>query len=608
MNSKNKQNFKYLPMSKQEMQLKGWRQLDVIIVNGDPYIDHHSNGASVIGRYLEKYGYKVGIIAEPDCTKNEDFTKLGEPKLFFAVSSGAVDSMLTNYTANKKPRKSLQGTKPDRALLKYTNKIKQNFKNKPVILGGLEASMRRLAHYDYWSDTVKRSILLDSKANILVYGMGERQILQIADRLKDGEDIKDIDNIRGTVVIKNKILNIDPSEIPQDDASVGVVQDDNLLILASFEEVKADTKKFNEAFKIIYENQNPGRGKILVQPHANRFIINNPPNFPYKPKELDEIFELPYTNNWHPYYNDKGGVTGFKEMMQFSIISNIGCPGECSFCSIAMHQGRIVQSRSDESVYKEALKLSKHPDFKGTITDIGGPTANLFLSNCKVWKKDGFCNERHCLLPEKCPSLKLDYPMCMIVYQNIQNIPGVKHVFIQSGLRYDLLLDNIEAEQYLEYICKNNISGRLKVAPEHTSDKVLKLMNKPRFGVYKKFKKAFRKLNKHLKKKIYLTNYYIAAHPGTDLDTAVNMGLYCTNKQISPEQIQDFIPLPMTISACIYHTGEHPLTNEKVYVPKSFEERTMQRALIQHKNKNSKKHIEKALRKIKKIYLYSKFK
>ncbi|MCP4481839.1 MAG: YgiQ family radical SAM protein [bacterium] len=588
MNKKTK-NFNFLPMTKQEMQLKGWTELDIIIITGDPYIDHHSCGAAVCGRSLEADGFKVGIIAEPDINKNEDFTALGSPRLFFAISSGAVDSMLKNYTANKKPRRTPNARKtsiPDRALIKYTNKIKQNFKNKPIILGGLEASMRRLAHYDYWSTKIRHSILLDSKADLLIYGMGERQLIEIANRLKQGKKITDI---RGTCIVKNKI-NID-----------------NYILLPSFEEISTDKKAYLKAFKLIYENQNPGRSKTLIQPDAKRFLIHNLPQFPYSPKELDFIFELPYQNIWHPTYDQTGGVPGFKDMMQFSLISNIGCPGECSFCSIFCHQSRVVQSRTPESIYLEALKLSKHPDFKGTFTDIGGATANLFLAGCNVWSQGGFCKERHCLLPEKCPNLKLNYPMAITVYQNIKNIPGVKHVFIQSGLRYDLLFGNDESEEYLEYICRNNISGRMKVAPEHTDDKVLKLMNKPKYGVYKQFKKAFRKVSRKLKKPVFLVNYYITSHPGTTLDKAVNMGLHCTSKNIMPEQIQDFIPLPMTLSAAIYYSKTHPLTNEKIYVPETEEERAMQRALVQYKNKNSEKYIRKALQKIKKIYLFKKF-
>jgi uncharacterized radical SAM protein YgiQ len=603
--------FKFLPMTLSEVKQKGWDELDIILVSGDKYVDHHSNGTAVVGRFLEKHGFRVGIIAEPDWNSNFDFTKLGKPRLFFGISSGAIDSMLCNYTANKKPRNDIESKKPDRALIVYTNKIKENFKDIPIVLGGLEASMRRLAHYDYWDNKVRRSILLDAKADILVYGMGERQILEIANRLNAGENISQIDNIRGTVILKNNLTRSlsgaegdKNSEITND--GFGYAQPPEMLNIPSFEDVTSDKKSFNLAFKIIYENQIPASAKILVQKHGNRFIIHNPPQFPYETKELDSVFELPYENTWHPAYDDIGGVASF-ETVKFSVISNIGCTGECYFCSIFIHQGKIVQSRSAESIIKEVEKLAKSPDFHGTISDVGGPTANLLFAKCKRWENGDFCNTKSCMLPKKCENLKLAYNDCIKLYEKIQKIDKVKHVFIQSGLRYDLLVDTENCEKYLEYICKHNVSGRLKIAPEHIEDKVLQLMNKPSLKVYKKFLELFEKVTQKIGKNLKIVNYFITSYPGTSLNKALDFGLYCVDNKIHPEQMQDFIPLPMTASSCMYHTEENPFTGEKVFIPKTLDERNMQRALVQYKNKNSKLFIRMALRKLNKQNLYKRF-
>ncbi|MFC1485001.1 YgiQ family radical SAM protein, partial [bacterium] len=577
----------FLPMTKKEMTAKGWDHLDVIIITGDPYIDHHANGAAVIGRILESAGYRVGIIARPDWRQNDDFMKLGEPRLFFAVSSGGMDSMVCNYTANKKPRKSLQGQKPDRAVIAYTNKIKENFKNIPIIIGGIEASMRRLAHYDYWDNKVRRSLLLDSKADILVYGMGDRQIVEIAKRLDSGEPVKNITNIRGTVVLANNCLTSD------------------FYMLPSYEEIIHDKENFNKSFALFYNEQEPNSAKPLVQKYGNRFIIHNPPNFPLEPSELDKIFELPYQNTWHPFYDRQGGIKNF-ESVKFSITASVGCPGECSFCSISIHQGRIVQSRTLESIYRQAKKLTQMPDFRGTITDIGGATANLYLSKCEKWNSGIFCKNKNCLIPTKCKNLKLGYDECIDLYKKILDIPKVKHVFIGSGLRYDLLIDE-ESQEYLEQICRHHISGRMKIAPEHTVEKVLKFMGKPSFDIYKKFVKRFNKVVAKMKKPIFLVNYFIVSHPGSDLNDALNLGLYCVNNKIHPEQIQDFIPLPMSIASCMYYTGFHPLTREKVYAPKDIEERNMQRALVQYRNNGSKKFVIRALKRLGKFYLVRRF-
>lgn len=630
--------FKFLPMTLDEAKQKGWDELDIILISGDKYVDHHSNGTAVVGRFLEKYKFRVGIIAEPDWTTNKDFVKLGKPRLFFGVASGAIDSMLCNYTANKKPRKDIDSKKPDRALIVYTNKIKENFKDTPILLGGLEASMRRLAHYDYWDNKVRRSILLDAKADILVYGMGERQILEIAKRLDAGEKIQNIDGVRGTVVVKNNEEHLRPFLIARSEttrqsktetdcrASMNTSWlamtntktrqlpltpsykegEPKIEFLPTFEEAASDKKLFNLAFKKIYENQIPATAKVLLQKTGNRFVVHNPPQFPYQTKELDSIFELPYQNTWHPSYNETGGVPSF-ETVKFSVISNIGCTGECYFCSIFIHQGKIVQSRSAESLVKEIEKLTKLPDFRGTISDIGGPTANLLFAKCKQWETGNFCNGKSCMLPTKCSNLKLGYNDCIKIYEKIKNIPKIKHVFIQSGIRYDLLVGTDDCEKYLEYICKNNISGRLKIAPEHIDDKVLELMNKPSSKVYQKFLDLFEKTTKKIGKKLQIVNYFITSYPGTSLNKALDFGLYCVDKKIHPEQMQDFIPLPMTAASCMYYTEKNPFTDERVYVPKTLDDRNMQRALVQYKNKNSKLFIRMALRKLNKQNLYKKF-
>ena len=563
----------FLPVSQADLQKRGWTRLDIILVTGDAYVDHPSYGAALIGRFLESKGFKVGIIAQPDWKNNEDFKKLGVPRLFFGVTSGNVDSMVANYTANKRPRRTDEyspgnktGLRPDRALIVYTNKLREIFGKVPIVLGGMEASLRRLAHYDYWDNEVRRSILVDAKADILVYGMGEKQALEIAQRLDKGEDINSLNDIRGAAVIR-KDLNF--------------LKD--YATLPSFEEVKEDKEKFNEAFKITYSQQDPFKAKPVVQKHADRFVVQFPPSLPLKTQEMDEIYGLSFMRNWHPVYKKFAGIKGF-ETVKFSIISNRGCCGECSFCSLYFHQGRIVQSRSPESIYKEAKMLSEREDFKGTITDIGGPTANLYMAFCPMWEKDGFCKGKMCLAPEKCKNLKLGYKESLKLYEKIRQLPKVKHLFIGSGFRYDLLTED-SASEYLEELCKHYISGQMKVAPEHSVDKVLKIMNKPPFKVYEKFVDKFKQVNRKLDKELYLVNYFITAHPGCSLEDAEKLAEYLKKHRIRPEQIQDFLPLPMTLSGCIYYTGAHPLTNEKVYVPGTFRERKLQRALVQRKGK-----------------------
>ncbi len=585
----------FLPISKSDLSKRGWQEPDIILVIGDAYVDHPSYGASMIGRVLEDAGFKVGIIAQPDWRQPDDFKKLGRPRLFFGVTAGNLDSMVANYTANKKLRKAddyapggKAGLRPDRTTIVYANRIRQAYPNIPLVIGGIEASLRRLAHYDYWSDQVRRSILLDSKADILVYGMGERQIVEIAGRLQKGALRHELDNIRGTVIAKNDI---------------GSLKD--IIYLPSFEETNSSKEKFAEAFKIIYSEFDPLRGKTLVQQHDKRFVIQYPPAEPLAAEELDKAYDLNYAKAWHPIYDKDGGVPGF-ETTRFSITSHRGCPGACNFCSLYLHQGRIVQSRSSGSIVREARLMAARDDFKGTITDIGGPTANLYEAVCRKWEKEGVCRDKLCLTPVKCKSLELGYAKTLKLWQEVMSIPKVKHVFIGSGVRYDLLVDK-GSDEYLKELCAHHVSGQLKVAPEHSERSVLGLMNKPSFDIYEKFIRRFSEINDHLKKKQYLVNYFISGHPGAGLNEALNLSLTLADKRIHPEQIQDFIPLPMTISGCMYYTGKDPFTNKNIYVSKGQRERKLQRALLQFKNPANRKYVIEALKNLDKLNLKNRF-
>jgi uncharacterized radical SAM protein YgiQ len=577
----------FLPISKSDLKKRGWKHLDVVIITGDAYVDHPSYGAAVIGRVLEKNGFKVGIISQPDWKDTKDFEKLGKPKLFFGITAGNVDSMIANYTANKKPRKEDDYSpvkdglgRPDRATIVYANKVREAFGDVPIVIGGLEASMRRLAHYDYWSNSVRRSLLLDARADLLVYGMGETQLLEIGKRLKKGELISSLDNIRGTAVVRKEVKTFkDTISVP------------------GFEIIKEDKAKFTSAFKLAHANQNPFTAHTLIQKHGNRYVVVFPPPLPLKQKELDNIYELPYTRDSHPVYKKSGAVKGL-ETVKFSMISHRGCCGECSFCSLYFHQGRIVQSRSPASLIREAKTLSKMPDFKGTITDIGGPTANMYLSDCKHWKEKGGCENKSCLFPEKCKNFKTGYSESIRLYKKIRSLPEINHLFIASGFRHDLLCD-ADAEKYLEEICRHHISGQLKVAPEHMFDNILELMNKPSAKTYDRFLGRFSRVNSKLDKKCYLVNYFISSFPGSGPRDALGFGLNLLKRRMHPEQVQDFIPLPMTSASCMYYTGEHPFTGKSLYVSKNIAERKTQRALLQSKNKANRSLIIKALKDLK---------
>jgi uncharacterized radical SAM protein YgiQ len=574
----------FLPLSQNEMKKRGWDILDVILVSGDAYVDHPSFGPAVIGRVLEKKGFWVGIIAQPDWQNIKDFMQLGKPRLFFGITAGNMDSMVSNYTAHKKPRKEddyspggKAGCRPDRATIVYANRIREAFGNVPIVIGGIEASLRRFAHYDWWDNRVRRSILLDSRADILVYGMGEAQIIEIAERFSEKQSL---DGIRGTVVVSPIAPDLESPPQPE--------------IMPSYEEVREDPNKFNQAFKTIYLNQDPFRGSIMAQKHGNRFVIQYPPPLPLTSHELDEVYELPFLKACHPAYEKDGGVPGF-ETVKFSLISHRGCPGQCSFCSLSMHQGRIIQSRSAESLIREARLLTERKDFRGTINDIGGPTANLYKARCRLWQDRGACRDKSCLTPVTCKNLHFGYKESINTYKEIMKLPGVKHLFIESGIRYDLLTEK-ESDEYLEHICRYHISGQMKVAPEHSVDRVLKIMNKPLFHRYEEFAARFKAINKKIGKDQYLVHYFISSHPGATLEDTLQLSLALIKKGIYPEQIQDFMPLPLTISGTMYYTGENPFTGEKISVAKAFQERKMHRALIQYRYPKNRGLVVEALK------------
>lgn len=581
----------FLPICKEDMKKRGWNELDFIFVTGDAYVDHPSFGHAIITRLLESLGFKVGIISQPNWKTADDFIKLGKPKIAFLVSSGNIDSMVNHYTVNKKRRSEdvyspggKANLRPDRAVIVYCNKLREYFKDVPIIIGGIEASLRRFAHYDYWDDKVRRSILLDSNADLLVYGMGEKQILEIANLISYGKKITEIKNINGTCYVTKDISNLtDYIEIP------------------SFEEVSKDKLKYAEAFKIQYQEQDPIKGKTLVQKHGNLYVVQNPPAKPLTVEEMDFIYSLPYTRTYHPIYKKYGGVPALKEV-EFSIVSHRGCFGGCSFCALHFHQGRIIQKRSKESIIEEAKKLINLPNFKGYIHDVGGPTANFRNPSCKKQLKEGVCKNRQCLFPTPCPNLEVNHDEYLNILREIRKLPKVKKVFIRSGIRYDyVLLD--KNDKFLIEVIKNHISGQLKVAPEHVCDKVLKIMGKPPRKLYDKFVKKYFDLNKKFGLKQYLVPYLMSSHPGSDLKAAIELAEYIRDMGYNPEQVQDFYPTPGSLSTTIYYTGINPLTGEKIYVPKDPEEKKMQRALLQFKDPKNYDLVYKALIKAKRTDL-----
>ena len=572
-------------MTRADMRERGWDELDFVYVSGDAYVDHPSFGAAIITRLLESHGYRVGIIAQPDWRDSSSVAVLGEPRLGFLVSAGNMDSMVNHYTVAKKRRRSdayspggESGLRPDHACVVYGNLIRRTYKKTPIILGGIEASLRRLAHYDYWSDSLKRSVLLDSGADLISYGMGERSIVEIADALASGLSVHDLSFIDGTVY---KARSLD--HLPND-----------AIVLPSFEEIQQDSSKYATSFAIQYENLDPFSAHILAEeyPH-NVFVVQNPPSKPLSMPEMDAIYALPYARDAHPSYAQTGGVPALAEV-KFSITSNRGCLGDCSFCSLNFHQGRIIQARSHESILDEARLMTEDPAFKGYIHDVGGPTANFRVPACNKQLKTGACVGKRCLSPEPCPSLRVTHEDYLALLRKLRALPDVKKVFIRSGLRFDyMMLD--DDPSFLRELVEHHVSGQLRVAPEHASDAVLMTMGKPPISVFKRFATAFKRATKKAGLKQYLVAYLMSSHPGATLADAVELAEFVRDMGYNPEQVQDFYPTPSTISTCMYYTGLDPRTMEPVYVAKTPHEKAMQRALIQYRNPKNRKLVREAL-------------
>ncbi|MCR4434334.1 MAG: YgiQ family radical SAM protein [Clostridiales bacterium] len=587
----------FLPTTKEEMEKRGWKQLDFLYISGDAYVDHPSFGHAIITRLLEAEGFKVGIIPQPDWRSTADFIRLGRPKYAALISSGVIDSMVNHYTASKKIRSSDHyspggeaGHRPDRSVIVYSNRIKEAFKDLPVVIGGIEASLRRFAHYDYWDNKVRRSILQDSKADLLIYGMGEKPIAEIAKLLKNGIPVREIKNVRGTVYLaryddlpEGLKKNVD---LPQAGKS-------SVSFLPPFDEVAKDKRKYAEAFKIQYDEQDPFTGKALVQKHGDRYLVQNPPAFPLTVKEMDRIYRLPYERTYHPMYEPFGGIPAIKEV-EFSITSHRGCYGGCSFCALHFHQGRIIQNRSQTSILNEARELVGLPGFKGYIHDVGGPTANFRHKACKKQEKEGACKGKQCMFPSPCKNLIVDHSEYLQLLRSLREIPEIKKVFIRSGIRYDYLVLDKNDDFFME-LCEHHVSGQLKVAPEHVVDRVLEKMGKPGRKVYDQFVKKFYEINRKMGKKQYLVPYLISSHPGSDLKAAVELAEYLRDLGHMPEQVQDFYPTPGTLSTCMFYTGLDPRNMERVYVPKSPREKAMQRALLQYRKKENYDLVYEAL-------------
>lgn len=575
---------KFLPINKEDMKENGWDRPDFVFVTGDAYVDHPSFGAAIISRVLESFGYKVAILAQPNWKNTEDICRFGEPKLGFLVSGGNIDSMVNHYTVAKKKRKTDAyspngeiGKRPDRATIVYCNLIKQVYKDIPIIIGGIEASLRRMAHYDYWSDNVKRSILLDSQADLIIYGMGEKSIIEIAEALESGINIKDITFVPGTVYKANNLEHVY-----------------DYILLPPYTEIKSDKKQFAKSFKIQYENTDHITGKVIVEPYGEtEYIVQNIPQKPMTQSELDNVYSINYMRNYHPIYEKQGKIPAIEEV-KFSLISNRGCFGGCNFCALTFHQGRILQSRSHKSILSEAEQIIWDKDFKGYIHDVGGPTANFRHNACEKQLEHGVCKNKQCLFPQPCDNLNIDHTDYLELLTKLRELPNVKKVFIRSGIRFDYLMYDKD-DTFFDQLCKYHISGQLKVAPEHVSDKVLKYMGKPPHKVYEKFVNKYKKTNASLNMKQYLVPYLMSSHPGSDLNSAIELAEYLRDIGHTPEQVQDFYPTPSTISTCMYYTEINPLTMEKIYVPKSPHEKAMQRALMQYKNPKNYKLVYEAL-------------
>ena len=576
----------FLPVCKKDMEDRGWKQLDFVYVSGDAYVDHPSFGHAIITRVLEAHGYKVGIIAQPDWKDKSSITELGEPRLGFLVSGGNMDSMVNHYTVSKKRRHTdaytpggVMGKRPDYAAVVYSNLIRQVYKKTPIILGGIEASLRRMAHYDYWSDRLKRSILLDSGADLISYGMGERSIVEIADALESGIDVSDITFIPGTVYKTKSLENVYDA-----------------VVLPGYEQMKADKKEYARSFYTQYCNTDPFSGKRLAEPYNDHlYVIQNPPSEPLSMEEMDEIYQYPYMRTYHPSYEALGGVPAVSEI-RFSLISNRGCFGGCSFCALTFHQGRIMQVRSHESLLDEAVKITKEKDFKGYIHDVGGPTANFRQPSCEKQMTRGVCKNRQCLFPKPCKNLKVDHSDYVELLRKLRALPGVKKVFIRSGIRFDYVVAD-QDDTFLRELCQYHVSGQLKVASEHVSDQVLQKMGKPQNQVYQEFVRKYEKMNQKLHKDQYLVPYLMSSHPGSTLRDAIELAEHIRDLGYMPEQVQDFYPTPSTISTCMYYTGVDPRDMKPVYVPKNPHEKAMQRALIQYRDPKNYDLVMEALKK-----------
>ncbi len=576
-------NSDFLPISKEDMTALGWQSYDFLYISGDAYVDHPSFGTAIISRVLESHGYRVCICAQPDINDENALTRYGKPKLGVLISGGVIDSMVNHYTAAKKKRHSDVYTpgggetkKPDRCVIVYSNMARRAFGNIPIIIGGTEASLRRFAHYDYWQDKVRKSILVDSGADLLSFGMGERSIVEIADKLSEGIPVNRITNIRGTCYISDSVPK-KAIEIPP------------------FEKVSTDKKKYAEAAAVEYYEQDSVRGKTIAQRHGDKYVIQLPQSPPLSQKEMDRIYALNYTRTYHPVYEKQGGVPALEEV-KFSITSSRGCFGSCSFCALTFHQGRVVQSRSHASILAEAEKLVWDSDFKGYIHDVGGPTANFRAPACEKQLKAGTCRDRQCLYPFVCPNAKVDHSDYLSLLRKLRNIPKVKKVFVRSGIRYDYLISDKD-DTFFRELCEHHVSGQLKVAPEHISDNVLKYMGKPGLKQYEKFCDKFYKINKEIGKEQYLVPYLMSSHPGSTLGDAIKLALYLKRNKIRPEQVQDFYPTPGTLSTAMFYTGLDPRTMKSVYVPRDPHEKAMQRALLQSSRKENYSLVKEALEK-----------
>ncbi len=574
----------FLPITKQDMEAQGIDRLDFVYVIGDAYVDHPSFGHAIISRVLESHGYRVGVISQPDWKDENSITVLGRPRLAFLVSGGNMDSMVNHYFVSGKRRPTDAYTpggepykRPDHATVVYGNLIRRVYKDVPVIIGGIEASLRRMAHYDYWSNSFKRSILLDSQADLISYGMGETSIVEIAEALDSGIAVKDITFISGTVY-KTK--------------DIGGIYDS--VTLPSYEEMKAHPEKYAESFRTQYNSTDPFTGKTLVEPYPNGiYVVQNPPQPPLSTEKMDAVYDLPYMRTYHPSYADAGGVPAISEI-KFSLVSNRGCFGGCNFCALTFHQGRTVQVRSHDSILREARLMIKEPDFKGYIHDVGGPTANFRHPSCQKQMTQGVCKNRQCLFPQPCPNLEVDHSDYLALLRKLRALPGVKKVFIRSGIRFDYLMADPD-DSFFRELVEHHVSGQLKVAPEHIDDQVLKYLGKPKKEVYEKFVKKYTKLNEQLGKKQFLVPYLMSSHPGSTLKEAIALAEYLRDLGYMPEQVQDFYPTPSTVSTVMYYTGIDPRDGKQVYVCRNPHEKAMQRALIQYRNPNNYELVREAL-------------